>query len=244
MSKPAIYVAIPCYNHMNVQCRQSVDQARKNCQTALVDLHYAVGDSMITRVRCNQISEFFVESDAEWFMTIDSDLLLHNVTADDNIFDRLLSFDVDIVGGLYAKKVAGSKFRCASVPMNDRMPEYNTGLIEMQWLSSGCMLVRRSAVAAMIEAEKDVILYHGDGQYLYKPRYALYLPKIAQLDRDGKMFLKLLSEDWAFCLRAQLAGLQIWADTFIRITHMGEFGYMLWPTPPEGTVPVDSVPYD
>jgi len=227
MSKPKIYIAIPTFSLMDVQCRHTLDNACRTCQNAVLEVHYAVGDSMISRVRNNQISEFWGESTAEWFMTIDSDLKLGNITAEDNLFDKLISHGEEVVGGLYAKKVIRDNFRCASVPADDKMPEYNTGLIEMQWLSTGCMLVHRSAVRALIEAEPN-LMYHGDGEFLGKPRYALYQPGIAEVERDGKMFLKYLSEDWAFNLRCHQAGIPIYADTSIRLVHMGEFGYKLW----------------
>ena len=237
MTKPTIYIAIPCYDHMDVSCRHSLDRACRTCQTAVTEVHYAVGDSMISRVRNNQISEFWDESEAPYFMTIDSDLELKNVTAEDNLFDKLLAADKDIVGGLYAKK-SRSNFRCASVPMDDQHPEYDTGLVEMQWLSTGCMMVKREVVKALTEAE-PAIMYHGDGEFLGKPRYALYQPGIAEIERgtvwselQGEnipaMFRKYLSEDWAFNLRCHAAGFQTWADTSILLTHWGRFGYKLW----------------
>jgi len=227
MSKPTIYVAIPTFSLMDVACRQSLDVAARTCQTAVIEVHYAVGDSMISRVRNNQISEFMGESTAEWYMTIDSDLMLKNITASDNIFDKMLSHNEEVMGGLYAKKVVGSNFRCASIPMDDKMPEYDTGIIEMQWLSTGCMLVNRTAIKTMIEAE-PTCMYHGDGEFLYKPRYGLYMPGIAEIERDGKVFLKYLSEDWAFCLRLHKVGIPIYADTSILLTHWGTFGFKLW----------------
>jgi hypothetical protein len=182
---------------------------------------------MISRARNNCISEFWGESDADWFMTIDSDLLLRNVTEGDNVFDKLLAHGEMVVGGLYAKKQAGAAYRCASVPIDGSMPEPNTGLISMQWLSTGCMLVNREVVARLIEAN-PALMYHGDGEFLGKPRYALYQPGIAEVERDGRMFRKYLSEDWAFCLRCHQIGIPIFADTTINITHWGRFGYKLW----------------
>ena len=227
MNKPRIHIAIPCYNHMNVQCRHSLDIARHTCQTALTEVHYAVGDSMISRVRNNQVSEFYEQDDADWYMTIDSDLVLQNNTAEDNLFDKMLAHGEMVVGGLYAKKEAGGKFRCASVPMDDKMPEYDSGLIEMQWLSTGCMLVNREVIRRMIEASPELV-YHGDGKFLFQPRYALYQPGIAEIDHEGKPFRKYLSEDWAFNLRCHQIGVPTYADTTIRLIHMGEFGYKLW----------------
>ena len=227
MNKPTIYIAIPTYAHMDVCCRSSLDQAIRTCQNSIPEVHYAVGDSMISRVRNNQISEFWGESEAEWFMTIDSDLMLHNVTEENNLFDKLLQHGEEVVGGLYAKKVGNDKFRCASVPLDDAMPEHNVGLIQMQWLSTGCMLVHRGVVRTLIEAEPH-LMYHGDGRFLYKPRYALYQPGIAEIKREGKDFRKYLSEDWAFCLRIHAVGIPIYADTSILLTHWGQHGYRLW----------------
>uniref|UniRef100_A0A6M3IG34 Putative methyltransferase n=1 Tax=viral metagenome TaxID=1070528 RepID=A0A6M3IG34_9ZZZZ len=212
---------------MHIQCRSALDQARTFCQNAVVNLHYAIGDSMISRVRNNQISDFVNNSQAEWFMTIDSDIYIHQRTAQDNVFDRLLAHNLGVVGGLYAKKVAGDKFRCASVPIDGHLPAYNEGLIEMQWLSSGCMLVRRPVIMSLIENHPEII-YHGDGRFLMQERYALYMPGISESEIDGKPFRKYLSEDWSFCLRLQLAGHQIWADTSVLLTHVGEFGYNMW----------------
>jgi hypothetical protein len=44
---------------------------------------------------------------------------------------------------------------------------------------------------------------------------------------EGDEFL-YLGEDYAFCERARRCGYRIFADTTIRLQHIGPYGYSLW----------------
>jgi hypothetical protein len=174
------------------------------------------------------LSTFFDEyEDHSYFVSIDSDLEILNRYETNNIFSKLVSHDLDFVGGLYSLKRPGNPI-CSSVPMDrNRNPELNSGLKKMLWLSSGCWCLKRSMIESMIERYKFLI-YDGDDNMSKKKIYGLYMPFIKEI-RDGeKTIKKYLSEDWAFSSRWKDMGGEIYADTSIVLNHYGETAFPLW----------------
>ena len=164
-------------------------------------------------------------------MSIDSDIEILNHTSNNNIFDKLIAHDKDFVGGLYSIKKPGTN-KCSSIPMDENMEfEFNTGLREMKWLSSGCWCLKRSAVEKMVEAYPE-LEYDGDDNASGKNVYGLYIPFIYDFSKEynkKKPFKKYLSEDWAACQRWRQLGGKIWADTSMVLRHHGKIDYTLFP---------------
>ena len=130
----------------------------------------------------------------------------------------------DFVGGLYALKNPQEQ-KCASVAKDRREKfDLNSGLVEMEWLSSGCWCIKREAVQKMVDHYQD-LHYDGDDNMAGKKIYGLYIPGIYELDSGAK---KYLSEDWTFCQRWKNMGGKIWADTSIVLRHLGQYPYALW----------------
>jgi len=186
-------------------------------------------DSLISRVRNVHMSIFLAEAtDCDYFMSIDSDLEIVNRFKTNNIFSKLVSHDLDFVGGLYALKREGPP-TCASVAV-DRITNipFDSGLKEMLWLSSGCWCLKRSAVEKMVEAYPE-LTYVGDDNVAGKNIHGLYIPTIFELeDETGKTFKKYLSEDWSFVERWRKIGGKVYADTSIALRHIGKKPYDLW----------------
>jgi hypothetical protein len=164
-------------------------------------------------------------------MSIDSDIDIVNCYPNNNIFTKLVEHDLDFVGGLYAIKKPGPR-RCSSITRYGKDPEFDTGLVEMAWLSSGCWCIKRSAVKKMIEAYPE-LMYNGDDNATGKKIYGLYIPMIYDIKENEfpgtpTSFKKYLSEDWAFCSRWRNIGGKIYADTSIALRHIGKVPYTIW----------------
>ena len=191
-----------------------------------VKIYATEGDSLISRVRNSHISVFYDEfKDFDYFVSIDSDLEIINKNPNDNIFKKLISHNLDFVGGLYALKSHEDEPKTSSLSSagENKIP-YNSGLVEMDWLSSGCWCLKRSAIKKMIDYYPELI-YDGDGLMSGKKVYGLYVPFISDMGNDKK---KYLSEDWAFAERWRMSGGKIFADTTILLNHIGKFPYSLW----------------
>lgn len=186
-------------------------------------------DSLISRVRNNQISIFLQDfKQCEYFFCLDSDLEIINKYQTNNIFNKLIDNDLDFVGAIYPVKDPSSN-RCASiaVDLNSNF-EFDSGLREMKYLSSGCWMIKRSALEKMVEAYPQLV-YDGEGQMAHKKVYGLCIPYIKDcVDMNGNNYKKYLSEDWSFCSRWCDIGGKIYADTSIVLNHIGRYPYSLW----------------
>jgi hypothetical protein len=113
--------------------------------------------------------------------------------------------------------------------MDGMIPQFDSGLKEVRWLSSGCWCLKRSGVEKMVKAYPD-LTYYGDDNVVGKTIHGLYLPMIYDLeeDEDKKRYKKLLSEDWSYCQRWLDIGGKIYADTSIALKHIGKVDYNVW----------------
>ncbi len=169
--------------------------------------------------------------DYDYFISIDSDLEIVNCYNTNNIFTKLISHDKDFVGGLYAIKKPGVR-RSSSISWIGESPQFDTGLQEMRWLSSGCWCIKRSVIEKMASAYPE-LSYDGDDNATGKKIQGLYIPMLYDL-KEGDFaniklpFRKYLSEDWSFCERWKAIGGHIYADTSIVLKHIGKHDYTLW----------------
>ncbi len=190
-----------------------------------VKIYATEGDSLVSRTRNSHISVFINEyKDFDYFISIDSDLEILNTNKEDNIFKKLISHNEDFVGGLYALKNQEFNASSSLSLQGENKILYNIGLVEMQWLSSGCWCLKRSVIEKMINFYPE-LAYEGDGPMFGKTCYGLYMPMIKEIEMGRK---KYLSEDWSFNERWKEIGGKIYADTSIKLRHIGKYSYELW----------------
>lgn len=227
-----IFLSVPVLGKPELQMMYSMYQAILSCRKHQVRIYFNEGDSLISRVRNVHISTWYNEfPEYDYFMSIDSDIDIVNCYPNNNIFTKLIEHDLDFVGGLYAIKKPGPR-RSSSITRDGKDPEFDTGLVEMAWLSSGCWCIKRSAVKKMIEAYPE-LMYDGDDNATGKKIYGLYIPMIYDIKENEfpgtpTSFKKYLSEDWAFCSRWRNIGGKIYADTSIALRHIGKVPYTIW----------------
>jgi len=224
-----IFVSVPILGRPELKMIYSLYQSIFTCKEHQVRLYFNENDSLISRVRNAHISTFINEyKDCDYFMSIDSDLEIINCYGTNNIFSKLVAHDKDFVGGLYALKKPGTPVS-SSIPDSGNMekPQFDSGLMKMKWLSSGCWCIKRSVIEKMVAAYPE-LTYDGDDNMAYKKVHGLYIPFIADLTNENGTFKKYLSEDWAFAHRWKAIGGEIYADTSIVLKHIGTFPYSLW----------------
>jgi len=223
-----IFLSVPILDRPELKMIFSMYQAIQSCREHQVRLYFNENDSLISRVRNVHMSVFLNEyPDFDYFMSLDSDIESINCYPTNNIITKLVSHNLDFVGGLYALKQVGPP-RCSSVAVDKTSDiKFNSGLKEMLWLSTGCWCIKRSAVEKMVKAYPE-LEYDGDDNMSGKKVHGLYIPFIADLEDNGIKFKKYLSEDWSFCRRWRDIGGKIYADTSIVLAHHGKIPYMLW----------------
>lgn len=230
MSK--IFLSVPILGKPCLKMIYSMYQTILSCPEHKVRVYFNENDSLISRVRNVHMSVFYNDfPECDYFMSLDSDLEIVNAYPNNNLFSRLIAADKDFVGGLYAIKKPGVR-RCSSITLDGSTPQFDTGLQEMRWISSGCWCVKRSVVEKMVKAYPE-LTYDGDDNATGKKIYGLYIPMLYDL-KEGDFsnvklpFRKYLSEDWSFAERWKNLGGQIYADTGIVLKHIGVHDYTLW----------------
>jgi hypothetical protein len=232
-----IFLSIPVLSQPELNSIQSVYKAILS-SSHVVRLYWNLNDSLISRVRCAHVSAFYYDfPEADFFMSIDSDIEICNVYKSNNLFNKLVAHDLDFVGGLYALKRSDRK-QCSSITIDGKLPPFDSGLVETPWLSTGCSCIKRSAVKKMIEAYPE-LEYSGDDNMAGKRVHALYLPMLYDLKEEDfpgtnkKLpFKKFLSEDWSFAQRWKQIGGKIFADTSIVLNHIGKQSFSLYDVEP------------
>jgi len=227
-----IFVSVPVMNRPELRMINSLYVSIFHSQHQ-IQPYFNEQDSLISRARNIHLYKFLYEyPDCEYFMSIDSDLEILNCSIEDNIFDKLVGHDKDFVGGLYACKA--EPIISSSVPYEAKLPIFNTGLMRMRWLSSGCWCIKRSAVEKLVKAYPELD-YDGEAHLKGKKIHGLYIPFLYDVKKEdfpnievNLPFKKYLSEDWAFCSRWEKIGGEIYADTSIALLHTGKRDYNLF----------------
>lgn len=227
-----IFLSVPVLFRPELRFMYSMYNAILTCREHRVRLYFNENDSLISRVRNVHMSMFLHEfKECEYYMSLDSDMELMNVYPTNNIFSKLISHNVDFVGGLYAVKKPGVR-RSSSIAMDGKPVDFDKGLREMRWMSSGCWCIKRSAVERIADAYPE-LTYNGDDNVVGKKIHALFMPMLydftaEDLPESELPCRKYLSEDWAWCNRWKQIGGKIYADTSIYLKHIGSFDYTLW----------------
>jgi hypothetical protein len=169
-----------------------------------------VGDSLVSRARNTALANF-LESDAEWYFTLDDDISL---PADGLV--KLIEADKDIIGGFYRLKQAFDETTPNAFAvrwLNDGTIDMDS-VVEVMYASSGCIMHKRSFIEQMV---KDYPELHYKNNVDGADRWMLYQPFVYKNE--------YLSEDWAFCQRARDMGHSIWLHGGVRCDHFGIKNY-------------------
>lgn len=227
-----IFLSVPILGKPELKMIYSMYQAILSSSKHQVRVYFNENDSLIPRVRNVHISSFLYKfPDYEYFMSIDSDLEILNAYPNNNIFNKLVAHDLDFVGGFYAIKKEGQR-KCSSILLNGTdTVDFNSGLVEVRWLSSGCWCLKRSVVEKMANAYPE-LTYDGDDNASGMTIHGLYHPMIYTMKPGEygttKTFKKYLSEDWSLCERWRQIGGRIFGDTSIALNHIGKYPYKIW----------------
>lgn len=173
-------------------------------------------ESLIQRAR-NGIAAHFLASECDRLVFIDADI---GFSADQVL--RLLSHDVDVIGGMYRKKSPDKVDFAANldVQLDGSVPqEQATGALRARHAATGFLSIKRGVFERMRDAWPHL-------------RYRLH-PDTARPDALGEyawaffdcltdpVTLDYLSEDYAFCHRWRALGGQVWVDPGLILDHHG-----------------------
>lgn len=208
-----IKMVTPVYRYVEPETDSSIGSMLNTSKNVIV-WRKTIGDSLISRSRNHAIKEFLSE-DYDYLMFVDADIVwLDDSQFSNNPIDKLASLNLDIVGGVYVVK--GGNYHPAIRTVenqelyvkekkwdNDWKYDIKKDVFEVHYLSAGFMMISRKCAAKICEGT-------------WHP----FTPMMGVND-------EYLSEDWAFCQRAKILGYKIYADSSIRLGHVGRYIYTL-----------------
>lgn len=155
------------------------------------------GDCFVDRAR-NRLVKRFLDSNSEELIFIDAD-----VSFDPVGFLRLMSHDVDVIGGVYRKKVERCEYPCTVKPQVSQ-----DNILGALMLPTGFLRIKRSVFEAI-----DVDNYSVFGEEI--PEYFTCGKRDGRFKGEDVNFSKLLIDN----------GFDLWIEPNISFDHIGKKPY-------------------
>lgn len=200
-------ILVPAHHAIEPHCELSLRQ--------LESIGYPVrrlhGFSQIDVARNRLASDTLAEG-FDALMWIDADMAFLP-----SAVDRLREHGLAVVCGVYPKKIERA---LTSVPIPGTASitfGEQGGLIELRYAATGFLYTTRQVYLDVRERQGLPVCNVGTG----RPIVPYFLPMVVD-DEGGHRYL---AEDFAFSERVRRSGHRIWADTTIRLQHIGLYGY-------------------
>lgn len=138
----------------------------------------------------------------------------------DVVIDMLL-FDEPVVGALYPKKTYPVQWAVSGL----ENPETRGPFLEVEGLGCGCFLIRRDAIATMIEKMPHIVDERVNAighEFMQKEGFNRLIRAFNCIEDEKK---GRVSEDISFCRRVRECGMKVWAATHHKMVHVGPHEY-------------------
>jgi hypothetical protein len=207
LSAVSLVVLVPVATTVEPECEASLHRLR--AQGAKVRVFR--GASAIDQIRSMMAHDALREGFTK-LMWIDADIAF-----DPPDVDRLVAHDKPIACGLYPKK--GGRALASHVLPGTKELVFGRdgGLVEILYAAAGFTLVDASVYATM----REKLALPTCNEQFGAPFVPYYQPMVKEMP-DGPWYL---AEDYAFSERARQVGFPVFADTTIRLRHIGRYAY-------------------
>jgi hypothetical protein len=183
------------------------------------------GDSLVTRARNVLVGHFLMSKEFTHLMFIDCD-----IEFDPWALRALLQYDLDIVAGIYPKKMDEEEY-VLNFPERHESDVVGGCCVEMRDVGTGFMMVHRRVFERLVESGKvekiDRPVPSAVTEGIWPGFKENYWNFFGERIIDGEH----LSEDYAFCRLWQEIGGKCFADVRINLNHVGTKVYpgAVWP---------------
>jgi len=158
----------------------------------------------------NRLVDAFLKSDCTHMLCLDSDL-----GWPPQAVLALLQKNEDFIAGVYPNRIDKSfTFRPKTEEDGKIVTNPEKGLLEMEYIPAGFMLIKRCVFERIIEKFPDLTFTPKAKDV--PPGFAFFLCEIWEGEFWG--------EDYTFCRRARESGTRIWIDPMIQFNHAGNIG--------------------
>lgn len=210
-----VFIAVPVHRTWSRESREYLDRniARPSSVWKLKALACIYEESLIQRARHNLALQF-LDTTADYLFFLDDDVVMIN----DDTIEMLVKANKDIIGGVYIMKKPPHV--PVIMPYETEYPDIRAlnAPFPVRYVGSGCMLISRECVQKLFvshgypfecyETEIDKFTYGG----------------IDRVDHKEKIYL---SEDWAFCDRANKLGFSTWIHPKPILGHIGQYAFSI-----------------
>jgi hypothetical protein len=207
-----ILFAIPTYSGkiaMNAQTAISRASIEAQAKGWLTDMTVRSQDSIISRAR-NVLASIFYQSNATDLLFWDAD-----VACSPGDFTRLMSHDVDLVGGVYPTRgEVNGEPEFVVKPLAGQLIIEPNGLAQVEGVATGFLRITKQCMKKMVDAHDNRWF-----QDQTAPGVKIYSLFEFEFDVIGR---QMFSEDYIFCRRWREQGGIAWADCELMMHHMGE----------------------
>jgi hypothetical protein len=211
-----LFLGLPVYGAYNAHFVHSMFAliAQRPCPMVI---RPCVGDSLVARAR-NRLCAQFLASDCTHMLQLDTDLIF----SPEHIAKLIAHAEagIDIIAGLYPKKQKELGWVCNVLDQPE--PDRPDGLQRVKYAGTGCLMVSRAVLLAMINQHPE-IEYDPDEGDESGVKHDFFATGVRAF--EGRR--RYLSEDWMFCQRALDLGFDILMDTTVILKHVGEMIYPL-----------------
>ncbi|HZV05714.1 MAG TPA: hypothetical protein VE999_11580 [Gemmataceae bacterium] len=200
-------VLVPVADSIEAECEEALREFERRGYAVWRVRGYSAIDAARNQMASDALAQGFDE-----LMWIDADVVF-----DPDDVDKLRRHDLPLVGGIYPKK-GRRQLACVFLPeTREVLFGVRGGLLEIRYGGLGFLLTRRGVYETM---QKQLGLPVCNRQF-QTPLVPYFAPLIAG---EGEQAW-YLNEDYAFCERARRCGFRIFADTSIRLWHVGIYRY-------------------
>jgi hypothetical protein len=198
---------VPFYGHIDQPCEEALRELEKRGYPVRRIGGYAAIDQARNKMATDALIDGFDET-----MWIDAD-----VAFQPKDIDRIRSHNLPIVTGICPKK-GKQELALHILPGTKRIVfGKQGGLTEVKYAGTGFLHVRRE-VYERIQYDLNLPVCN---ERFPRPVLPFFQPLIYE-DAEGPWYL---GEDWSFCERARQCGYRIFADSVIRLWHIGNYRY-------------------
>lgn len=188
----------PVFVHTLLELERTLTDASVKHETIILAGHCHVDDAR------NSIVRQFLQTDCADLVFIDAD-----VTFRTNDAIRLLTFDRDIVAGIYPRKQDAVSYPVRHLPTAELWAEAD-GVLEVEGVPTGFLRIRRHVLETLTASSARYLEQEGD---------AIESALIFERITSG---LTRFSGDYAFCHKARTAGFRIFIDPEMHFGHIGD----------------------
>jgi hypothetical protein len=215
-----IFIALPAFGHqVNAQTTASLIALTKELsERGLFGGFSTLSFPDIVDLRNVFLSVWFDALDATHLLFVDADMQFEPELVRD-----MLNADKPLIGAIYPKKRLPLQWVGSPI---DPPAEPENGILELEGLGCGVMLIRRDCVQGMIEsgqAEVDTNLSGTALNGLLEPHGVKRI--IRAFDKVTTPEGRKLSEDFSFCRRHRESGGKVFAAIDHTLTHLGTYPF-------------------